>query len=210
MVLKPWWFLKLGIHGSPIPIIAKGFPSVACIFIAFAKIWACHFLVFSCLNGNSLPSNFTRKFSPIQNNMSFFLGGQWFEPYQHSLVATIQFILAPHHVGHYYFVECQLLTTGAYFVRNFTGGAAATSYRLCHTPFSLKFTPTCTMCYSYRVYPPYVQHLKVLKHFVYIQYGCGMQSMGVFSLNHDLTTSFRLSHTPFFLKFAPTCTCITA
>jgi len=28
------------------------------------------------------------------------------------------------------------------------------------------------------------QDLKVLKHFVYIQYGCGMQSMGVFSLNH--------------------------
>jgi len=26
------------------------------------------------------------------------------------------------------------------------------------------------------------QHLKLLKHFVYIQYGCGMQSMGVSSL----------------------------
>jgi hypothetical protein len=59
---------------------------------------------------------------------------------------------------------------------------------------------------------PYVhpQHLKVLKHSVYIQHGCGMQSMGVFSLNHDTTTSYRLGHTPFFLKFSPTCTCNTA
>jgi len=42
------------------------------------------------------------------------------------------------------------------------------------------------------------------KLFVYIQYGCGMQSMGVFSLFHDLTTSYRLCHTPLFLKFTPT------
>jgi hypothetical protein len=35
-------------------------------------------------------------------------------------------------------------------------------------------------------------HLKLLKHFVYIQYGCGMQSMGVCSLNHDTATSYRL------------------
>jgi hypothetical protein len=41
------------------------------------------------------------------------------------------------------------------------------------------------------------QHLKVLEHFVYIQYGCGMQSIGVFSLNHDTATSYRLGHTPF-------------
>jgi hypothetical protein len=54
------------------------------------------------------------------------------------------------------------------------------------------------------------QHLKVLKLFVYIQYGCGMQSMGVFSLYHDTTTSYRLGHAPFFLKLTPTCTRITA
>jgi hypothetical protein len=35
------------------------------------------------------------------------------------------------------------------------------------------------------------QHLKVLKLFVYIQYGCGMKSMRVFSLNHDTVTSYR-------------------
>jgi hypothetical protein len=145
-----------------------------------------------------------------------------------------------------------------------------TSYRLDHTPFFQKFTPTCTMYYVIRVCPyahpqllkvlkhyayichgwrmqslgvwslnrdlttslglshapifrkihphpyrrnsvrvhPYAhpQHLKVLKHFVYFQYGCGMQSMGVCSLNHDLTTSYRLGHTPFSLKFTPTCT----
>ena len=47
---------------------------------------------------------------------------------------------------------------------------------------------------------------QVLKHFVYIQYGCGMQSMGVFSLNHDIAKSYRLSHTPF---STPTCKRIT-
>jgi hypothetical protein len=157
------------------------------------------------------------------------------------------------------------------------------------------------------VYPyAHPQHLKLLKHFVYIQYGCGIQSMGVysvksptlqhhtgsaiphFSLNspppahviqhkcvpicpstasqvaktlcihpiwlwdavngcfqpqticpstasqaakilcihpiwmwdavngglqpqkHDTPTSYMLRHTPFFLKFTPTCTCNTA
>jgi hypothetical protein len=45
---------------------------------------------------------------------------------------------------------------------------------------------------SIRVYPyAHPQHLKVLKHFVYIQYRCGMQSMGVCSLNlnHDTATA---------------------
>jgi len=45
--------------------------------------------------------------------------------------------------------------------------------------------------------------LKVLKHFVHIQYGCGMQSMGICSLNNDTATSYRLAHTPFPLKFKP-------
>ncbi len=31
------------------------------------------------------------------------------------------------------------------------------------------------------------QHVKELKHFVNIWYGCGMQSKGVWSLNHDIT-----------------------
>jgi hypothetical protein len=67
------------------------------------------------------------------------------------------------------------------------------------------------MYYGIRVYPyAHPQHLKVLNHFVYIQYGCGMQSMGVGSLNYDITTSYRLSNTPFSLKVSPTCTCISA
>ena len=47
------------------------------------------------------------------------------------------------------------------------------------------------------------QHLNVLKHFVYIQYGCGLQSMGVCSLNNDTTISYRLGHTQFSLKSPP-------
>jgi hypothetical protein len=73
-----------------------------------------------------------------------------------------------------------------------------TSYRLSNTPFSRKIHPHLHMYQGIRVYPyAHLQHLKVLKHFVYIQYGCGMHSMGVCSLNHDTTTSYRLSNTPF-------------
>ncbi len=63
---------------------------------------------------------------------------------------------------------------------------------------------------SVRVHP-YApqQHIKVLKHFIYIWYGCGMQSTGVWSLNHDITTSLGLSHTLIKQKFTPTCTGIT-
>jgi hypothetical protein len=78
--------------------------------------------------------------------------------------------------------------------------------------FPLKFTPTCTCNTAIRMHPyANPQHLKVLKHFVfvYIQYGCGMQSMGACSLNHYTATSYRLCDTPFFLKFTPTCTCNT-
>jgi hypothetical protein len=88
----------------------------------------------------------------------------------------------------------------------------ATSYRLGHTPYSLRFTPTCTCNTAIRTHPyANPQHLKVLKHFAYIQYGHAMQSMGACSLNHDTATSYRyrLGHTPFFLRFTPTCTCNT-
>ena len=79
-----------------------------------------------------------------------------------------------------------------------------TSLRLSHAPIFLKSTPTHTAV-TIRVYPyTHPRHLKVLNHFVYIQYGCGVKSIGVCSLNHDLTTSYRLSHTPFPLKSTPT------
>ncbi len=63
---------------------------------------------------------------------------------------------------------------------------------------------------SVRVHP-YVhpQHIKVLKHFLYIWYGCRLPSETVCYLNHDTTTTFTLTHTPIFHKFTPTCTGIT-
>ena len=76
-----------------------------------------------------------------------------------------------------------------------------TSYRLSHTPFFLKLPPPAHVLHGIRVHPyAHPQHLKVLNHFVYIQYGCGIQSMGVCS---HTPTSYRLSHTPFFLKLPP-------
>ncbi len=64
-----------------------------------------------------------------------------------------------------------------------------------------KFYPHLHKYNSVRVYPyVYPQHIKVLKHFVYVWYGCGMLSEAVCSLNHDTTT---------FRKFTPPCTGIT-
>ncbi len=51
--------------------------------------------------------------------------------------------------------------------------------------------------------------MKVLQHFIDIQYECGMQSAGVYSLNHDITMSFGLCHTPISQNFALTSTSIT-
>ena len=45
--------------------------------------------------------------------------------------------------------------------------------------------------------------MKVLNHFLYIQYGCGMQSVVVYSLNHDTTMSFGPRLTPIFQKNGP-------
>ncbi len=46
---------------------------------------------------------------------------------------------------------------------------------------------------SVMVHPyAHLQHMKLLKHFLYIQYRCGMQSTVVYSLNHDTTMSFGL------------------
>jgi len=62
-----------------------------------------------------------------------------------------------------------------------------------------KIYPHLHMYYSIRIHPyAHPPHLRVLKHFVHIQYGCGMQSMGDFSLNHDTATSYRGSAIPQF------------
>ena len=66
-----------------------------------------------------------------------------------------------------------------------------TSLGLSYAPIFLKIHPHPYGRNSVRVHPyAHPQHLKVLKHFVYIQHGCG---------------SYRLGHTPFSLKFTPTC-----
>ena len=69
--------------------------------------------------------------------------------------------------------------------------------------------PTCTDN-SVRVHPyGHPQHMKVLKHFLYIQYRCGMQSVVVYSLNHDTTMSYGIHLTPVSQNLAITCTGIT-
>jgi hypothetical protein len=73
-----------------------------------------------------------------------------------------------------------------------------------------KFGPHLYRYSSVGVHPyAHPQHMKVLKHFLYIQYGCGMQSVVVYGLNHDTATSFGLRLTPIIQKLAPTCTGIT-
>jgi hypothetical protein len=47
------------------------------------------------------------------------------------------------------------------------------------------------------------QRIKVLKHFVYIWHGCGVDSKWVWSLNHDITASLRLCPTPIFQNSPP-------
>ncbi len=50
-------------------------------------------------------------------------------------------------------------------------------------------------CNSVRVHPyAYPQHMKMLKHVSYIQYGCGKQSVVVYSLNNVIMSSFHSSH----------------
>jgi len=56
---------------------------------------------------------------------------------------------------------------------------------------------------SVRVHPcAHPQHMKVLKHFVCFQNGCGRQSVVAYSLNHD-TTAHLGSTLPQFSKFGP-------
>ena len=62
-------------------------------------------------------------------------------------------------------------------------------------------------CNSVRVHPyAHPQHMKVLKHFQYIQYECKKQSEVVYSIKHVTMMLFELNLTPNFPKFDPTCT----
>ncbi len=79
------------------------------------------------------------------------------------------------------------------------------SFGLGYTPNFQNLAPTPHRYYTVRVNPyAHSQHIKVLKHIVYIQYGCGMQSEASCSLNHDTPASFGFTHTPVFKNFAPT------
>ena len=76
---------------------------------------------------------------------------------------------------------------------------------LSNAPIFRKSTPTCTGITVKGCTHMPIHSISRCSNILYIQYGCGMQSLGV-CLNHNLTTSYRLSHTPIFLKFTPTCT----
>ena len=65
------------------------------------------------------------------------------------------------------------------------------------TPKTPKFTTDLQRRITVRVAPyAYKQHIKVPKHFVYIQYGCGIQSEACCSLNNYITTLHGLRSTP--------------
>ena len=70
-----------------------------------------------------------------------------------------------------------------------------------------KFGPHLHRYNSETVHPyAHSQHMKVLKHFMHIEYGCGMKSVVVYSLNHDTRTSFGHRLTSISQNLAPTCT----
>jgi hypothetical protein len=82
-----------------------------------------------------------------------------------------------------------------------------TSIWLRLTQYPQKSTPNLHRHYSVRVNPyAHPQHIIVVKHFVYIQYGCGMHSLVGLSLNHETTSSLGLRSTSI---PPPTCTVIT-
>jgi hypothetical protein len=66
--------------------------------------------------------------------------------------------------------------------------------------FHLTVTQNCQnmtqlwQCYGVRVnLYAYISHGKVLKHFIYVHYGCMKQSKVDYSLNHDIMASFPLN-----------------
>ena len=79
--------------------------------------------------------------------------------------------------------------------------AITTSLGLRPTPIFVKSTPDLQRRNSVRVHPyTHQQHIKVLKHFVYIWYRCGVQSTGVWRPWHYNIT--RAQTYPSYLKIA--------
>jgi len=63
-------------------------------------------------------------------------------------------------------------------------------------PIFPKFSSHRQRYKSVMVHPyAHPQHMKLLNHFIYIHYGCEMQSAVAHSVNHDTTMSFRLNLT---------------
>jgi hypothetical protein len=90
---------------------------------------------------------------------------------------------------HFIYIQykCEMQSAGVYSLNHDTT-----------TSFGLRLTPIFHNVHSHylhrynsvRMHPCALpQHMKVHKHFIYIEYGCGMQSVGAYSLNHDTTTS---------------------
>ena len=78
-----------------------------------------------------------------------------------------------------------------------------TSFGLCHALNFPKIHPHLQLqrWNSIRVHPyAHPQHIKVLRHFVYLWYRCRMQFVGLWSLNHDLTTTLGLRNALIFPK----------
>jgi hypothetical protein len=64
------------------------------------------------------------------------------------------------------------------------------SFWLCQTPIFQNLPPPLHHHNCVRVHHnAFPQHMKVLKHFIYVYYGCVMQSGVVYSLNNDTTMS---------------------
>jgi len=86
---------------------------------------------------------------------------------------------------------------------------ASTKTLQCHLgpalPQVSKILPSPAQVYNSVSVHPYThpQHMKVFIHAVYFQYGCGMQSVVVYSLNHDTRMSFVLCLTTIFQNSAP-------
>ncbi len=90
------------------------------------------------------------------------------------------------------------------------GKQSAVVYSLNHNimaSFHLTVAKNCLnqtqhrQCNGVRVHSyAYVSHKKVEKHFIYVNYGCGKQSKGDNSLNHDIMASFPLNSHPELLK----------
>jgi hypothetical protein len=79
-----------------------------------------------------------------------------------------------------------------------------TSHGLRSTPKTPKSTCDLQRGIMVRVVPyAHTQHIKVPRHFVYIQYGFGIQSEACCSLNNYITTSHGLRSTPIIPKSTP-------